>query len=66
MYNSARDVSYFCKWGLTQITGGEHISRLARREASAIGKTLIEEVLPLAKPEQRRYNTSKEYENSMC
>ena len=29
-------------------------------------ETLTEEVLPLAKPEQRRYNTSKEYENSIC
>ena len=37
-YNSAKDVPHFCKWGLGQITGGEHISRLARREASAIGK----------------------------
>jgi hypothetical protein len=40
-YNSAKDVPHFCpkglaarrKWGLGQITGGEHISRLARREA---------------------------------
>jgi len=45
-YNSAKDVPHFCpkglaarrKWGLGQITGGEHISRLARREARAIGK----------------------------
>ncbi len=55
IYNSEKDVPYFCKWGLGQITGGEHISRLARREASAIGKTLIEEVLPSAKLERRRY-----------
>ena len=55
-YNSAKDVPHFCKWGLGLITGGEPISRLARREASAIGKTLTEEVLPLAKLEQRRYN----------
>ena len=27
-YNSAKDVPYFCKWGLGQITGGEHNSRL--------------------------------------
>ena len=56
IYNSAKDVPHFCKWGLGQITGGEHISRLARREASALGKTLTEEVLPLAKLYQRRYN----------
>ena len=37
-YNSAKDVPHFCKWGLGQITDGEHISRLARRAASAIGK----------------------------
>ena len=55
-YNSAKDVPHFCKWEPGQITGGEHISRLARREASAVGKTLTEEVLPLAKLEQRRYN----------
>ena len=63
-YNSAKDVPHFCpkglaarrKWGLGQITGGEHISRLTRREASAIGKMLTEEVLPLEKPEQMRYN----------
>ena len=55
-YNSAKDVPHFCpkglaarrKWGLGQIIGGEHISRLV--------ETLIEEVLPLAKLEQRRYN----------
>ena len=55
-YNSAKDVPHFCpkglaarrKWGLGQITGGEHISRLV--------ETLTEEVLPLAKLEQRRYN----------
>ena len=64
IYNSAKDVPHFCpkglaarrKWGLGQITGGEHIFRLARREASALGKTLTEEVLPLAKLYQRRYN----------
>ena len=39
---------HFCKWGLGQITGGEHISRLV--------ETLIEEVLPTAKLERRRYN----------
>ena len=48
-YNSAKDVPNFCKWGLGQITGGEHISRLV--------ETLTEEVLPLAKLYQRRYNT---------
>ena len=37
-YNSAKDVPRFYKWGLGQITGGEHISHLARREVSAIGK----------------------------
>ena len=47
-YNSAKDVPHFCKWGLGQITGGEHISRLV--------ETLIEEVLPTAKLERRRYN----------
>ena len=55
-YNSAKDVPHFCpkglaarrKWGLGQITGGEHISRLV--------ETLTEEVLPLAKLYQRRYN----------
>ena len=56
IYNSAKDVPHFCpkglaarrKWGLGQITGGEHISRLV--------ETLTEEVLPLAKLYQRRYN----------
>jgi len=33
--------------GLGQITGGEHISRLV--------ETPTDEVLPTAKPEQRRY-----------
>ena len=47
-YNSAKDVPNFCKWGLGLITGGEHISRLV--------ETLIEEVLPTAKLERRRYN----------
>ena len=68
-HNSAKDVPNFCpkglaarrKWGLGLITGGEHISRLVRREASAIGKTLTEEVLPLAKLEQRRYNEALSY-----
>ena len=46
-YNSAKDVPHFCKWGLRQITGGEHISRLV--------ETLTEEVLPLAKLDQMRY-----------
>ena len=32
IYNSAKDVPQFCKWGLGQITGGEHISRLERYE----------------------------------
>ena len=36
-YNSAKDVPpHFCKWGLGLITSGEHISRLARRRASAL------------------------------
>ncbi|WP_159430509.1 hypothetical protein [Schwartzia succinivorans] len=35
-YNSAKNVPHFCKWGIGQIAGGEHISRLARREASAL------------------------------
>ena len=43
IYNSAKDVPHFCKCGLGQITGGEHISRLV--------ETLTEEVLPLAKLE---------------
>ena len=52
-YNSAKDVPHFCKWGLGQITtGGEHISRLV--------ETLTEEVLPLAKLYQRRYNDTLE------
>ena len=59
IYNSAKDVPHFCKWGLGQITGGEHISRLARREASAIGKTLTEEILPAAKLERRRYSSKR-------
>jgi hypothetical protein len=46
-YNSAKNVPHFCKWGIGQITGGEHISRLV--------ETLIEEVLPTAKLERRRY-----------
>ena len=46
-YNSAKNVPHFCKWGIGQITGGEHISRLV--------ETLIEEVLPTAKQERRRY-----------
>ena len=50
-YNSAKDVPHFCKWGLGQITGGEHISRLV--------ETLIEEVLPTAKLERRRYNVPR-------
>ncbi|SHF12944.1 hypothetical protein SAMN02745190_01918 [Schwartzia succinivorans DSM 10502] len=48
VYNSVKDVSHFWKWGLGLITGGEHISRLV--------ETLTEEVLPLAKLEQRRYD----------
>ena len=47
-YNSAKDVPLFYKWGLGQITGGEHISRLVEAPT--------DEVLPTAKPEQRRYN----------
>ena len=47
IYNSEKDVPHFCKWGLGQITGGEHISSLV--------ETLIEEVLPSAKLERRRY-----------
>ena len=52
-YNSAKDVPHFCpkglaarrKWGLGLITGGEHTP--ASRDAKLV---------PLAKPEQRRYN----------
>ena len=36
------------RWGKAQITGGEHISRLV--------ETPTEVVLPVAKPERRRYN----------
>ena len=53
-YNSAKDVPHFCKLGLGQITGGEHISRLV--------ETLTEEVLPLAKLEKRRYKFDFSYE----
>ena len=53
LYNSAKDVPHLQKCGLGQITGGEHISRLV--------ETLIEEVLPTAKLERRRYNELKNF-----
>ena len=49
--NSAKDVFHFCKRGLGQITGGEHIPCLV--------ETPIDEVLLTAKLEQMRYNEMK-------
>jgi len=46
-YNSAKDVPHFCKWGLGQITGGEHISRLVEmpQRKVCLWQTLIEGII---------------------
>jgi hypothetical protein len=55
IYNSAKDVPHFCpkglaarrKWGLGQITGGEHISRLVEmpQRKVCLWQTLIEGII---------------------
>ena len=48
-YNSEEDVSHLYRWRVPNLlTGGEHISPASLKRQ--------EEVLPAAKPEQRRYN----------
>ena len=47
IYNSAKDVPHFCKWGLGLITGGEHISRLVEmpQRKVCLWQTLIEGII---------------------
>ena len=47
LYNSAKDVPHFCKWGLGLITGGEHISRLVEmpQRKVCLWQTLIEGII---------------------
>ena len=41
------------------VTGGEHISRLVRRNASPLGENANWKILPSAKFEQWRYNVAR-------